>query len=149
MKTILHSIKYVKKMSTGPSSPTSIITEKMENFPQEMSPHLKIKNFVESIDDILTSDEYDNDLFIKILQITISSGYKFISQEPVPTLATCANILLRDQKKFPENSRMYHYYNAMISLFMRESFKKIGAKSEHIIMMTNKINTSIENFKEN
>ena len=92
------------------SSPITVSSIEILNLSQEMPVHKRLERFVESIDDILCDDEYSEELFVKMIEITIVNGYRFKSMEPMPSIADCANILIRDQQEFPENSKMYHYY---------------------------------------
>ena len=131
------------------SSPTTVSSIEILNSSEEMSSRERIVKFVESIDDILCNDEYDEELFVNMIKLTITNGYRFKSMEPMPNLADCTNILIRDQHEFPENSKMYHYYNAMVSWFVMICFKQINATPEHISMMEGKMKESIQNFKRN
>ena len=131
------------------SSPTTVSSIEILNSSEEMSSRERIVEFVESIDDILCDDEYSEELFVKMIEITIVNGYRFKSMEPMPSIADCANILIRDQQEFPENSKMYHYYNAMVSWFVMKGFEKINATPEHISTMEGKMKESIQNFKRN
>lgn len=135
----------MSNLNTPPTAPASIAFP--NNIPTTLPPHEKIREFVTSIEDILCEPSYSHDLFIKILNITISQGYKFYDMRPEPKLNFCANTLIKDQKKFPENSKMYYYYQAMIFTFIKKCFVIINAKQEDIDMMDTKANNAIDDFK--
>jgi len=144
----LNNLNYLKMSNpnTPPTAPASIAFP--NNIPA-LPPHEKIKEFVTSIEDILCQSSCYYELLIKILNISISQGYKFYDMRPEPKLDFCANTLIRDQKKFPENSKMYYYYQAMICQFLKLSFEKINAEQEHIDTFIVKTQDAIEKFMNN
>ena len=81
------------------------------------------------------------------LEISISEGYKFLEMQPEPNLNDCASQIIRDQRNFPEHSKMFHYYQVMICIFVKKSFEKINAEQEHIDIMETKANKAIDDFR--
>ena len=129
------------------SSPITVTNMEILNSSQEMPVHKRLERFVENIDDILCNDEYDEKVFMKILEISMTNAYNFKSMEPMPSLADCCNILIRDQRKFQENTKLYHYYDAMVSWFVMTCLEHINAKPEHVQNLRLKMRDSIYKFK--
>ena len=131
--------------NTPPTAPASIAFP--NNIPTTLPPHEKIREFVTSIEDILCEPSYTYDLIMKIVEVSITEGYRFQEMQPVPRLSECANQIIRDQRNFPENSKMFHYYGIMINLFVKKSLEQINAQQEHIDMMETKANKAIDDFR--
>jgi len=131
-----------------PTSPLSVIND-ISTLNSTRSPHVheRIREFVTSIVDILCEPSYTHALFTKIVEISISEGYKFYEMQPVPRLSECVERLIRDQRNFPEHSKMFHYYQVMICIFVKKSFEKINAEQEHIDIMETKANKAIDDFR--
>jgi len=134
-------------LPSTPSSPSSVVSDISSLNSTRSPPHEKIREFVTSIQDILCEPSYSHDLFVKIVEISISEGYKFREMQPVPRLSECVEQLVRDQRNFPEHSKMFHYYQVMICIFVKKSFEKINAEQEHIDMMETKANKAIDDFR--
>lgn len=131
---------------SAPNSPSSVVND-ISSLNSTRSPHERIQEFVTSIEDILCEPSYSNDLFIKIVEISISEGYKFREMQPEPNLNDCASQIIRDQRNFPEHSKMFHYYQVMICIFVKKCFEKVNAEQEHIDVMDTKAKKAIEDFK--
>ena len=82
---------------------------------------------------------------MKIVEVSITQDIGFRLARP--RLSECANQIIRDQRNFPENSKMFHYYGIMINLFVKKSLECINAKSEHIDMMETKAKKAIDDFR--
>ena len=130
-----------------PTSPLSVINDISTLNSTRSPPHERIREFVNSIEDILCEPSYTYDLFTKVVEISISEGYKFYQMQPVPRLSECVERLIRDQRNFPENSKMFYYYQVIICIFVKKSFEKINAEQEHIDMMETKANKAIDDFR--
>ena len=133
-------------LPSTPNSPSSVVSD-ISSLNSTRSPHERIHEFVTSIVDILCEPSYSNDLFIKIVEISISEGYKFREMQPELNLNDCASQIIRDQRNFPEHSKMFHYYQVMICIFVKKSFEKINAEQEHIDIMETKANKAIDDFR--
>lgn len=133
---------------SAPNSPSSVVNDISSlNSTRGLPVHERVCEFVTSIEDILCEPSYSNDLFIKIVEISISEGYKFREMQPEPNLNDCASQIIRDQRNFPEHSKMFHYYQVMICIFVKKSFEKINAEQEHIDIMETKANKAIDDFR--
>ena len=86
----------------------------------------RIKNFIDSIGDILST--VDNEHLKKFTQICSQRAYNFHNQDPMPSLADCMNTMIRDQNTLDPNSKYYHYYNAMILDFLQRSMTLINSE---------------------
>ena len=131
-----------------PTSPLSVVSDISSLTSTRSLPvHEKIREFVISIEDILREPSYTHDLIMKIVDISISEAYIKPQLHNDPRLADCANQIIRDQRNFPENSKMFHYYGIMINLFVKKSLDQINAQQEHIDMMETKAKKAIDDFR--
>ena len=128
--------------STSPTSAAAVSYLERSND----TPCDRIKNFIDSIGDILST--VDNEHLKKFTQICSQRAYNFKNQDPTPSLGDCMNTMIRDQNTLDQNSKYYHYYNAMIFEFLQRSMTVINANQEHIDHLTPKINESLDKFKE-
>ena len=134
-------------LPSTPNSPSSVVSDISSLNSTRSPPHEKIREFVTSIEDILCDPSYSTDLFIKIVEISISEGYKFREMQPEPNLNDCASQIIRDQRNFPENSKMFHYYQVMICIFVKKCFERTNAEQQHIDVMETKANNAIGDFR--
>lgn len=131
-----------------PTSPLSVVSDISSlTSTRNLLVHEKIREFVTSIEDILCEPSYTHDLIMKIVEVSITEGYRFQEMQPVPRLSECANQIIRDQRNFPENSKMFHYYGIMINLFVKKSLEQINAQQQHIDMMETKAKKAIDDFR--
>ena len=128
--------------SMSPTSATAVTYLERSND----TPCDRIKNFIDSIGDILSTVE--NEHLKKFTQICSQKAYNFHNQDPMPSLADCMTTMVRDQNTLDQNSKYYHYYNAMIMEFLQRSMTLINANQEHIDHLNPKINNSLDKFKE-
>ena len=128
--------------STSPTSATAIAYLNRSND----TPCNRIKNFIDNIGDILFT--IDNEHLKKFTQICSDRAYDFRNQNPMPSLGDCMNTMIRDQNTLDQNSKYYHYYNAMIFEFLQRSMTVINANQEHIDHLNPKIIESLDKFKE-
>ena len=135
----------IQSNPSPPASPTSPMDVFSVNSSND-TPCQRITMFIDNIGDILS--EVDNEHLVKFLQICSERGYDFKNQTPMPSLAECMTIMIRDQNTLEPDSKYYHYYNAMIMEFLQRSMGVINANQEHINDLNPKINQSLEKFKE-
>ena len=107
-------------------------------------PYDKINSFIIKIGDIL--EDISNEGFIKILRIS-RHVYNFGDMQPEPSLADCMTMMIRDEAKATEGTKLYYYLKAMVMCMLKDSLEKINADQESITNVETKIYDIITSFK--
>ena len=93
------------------------------------NPFDKINSFITAIEDILA--DISNEGFVKILRIS-RRAYNFGDMQPEPSLADCMTMMIRNEEKATEGTKLYYYLKAMVMCMLKDSLEKIDADQETI-----------------